>query len=29
MGVILCGGNIDRDLCVRILEETKWEPGLV
>ena len=29
MGTILCGGNIDRDLCARILAETRWEPGLV
>ena len=29
MGVILCGGNIDRDVYARILEGTTWEPGLV
>jgi threonine dehydratase len=29
MGVILCGGNIDRDLCTRILEGVTWEPALV
>ncbi len=29
MGVILSGGNIDRDVYARILEEMTWEPGLV
>ncbi len=29
MGVILCGGNIDRDLATRILGGTSWEPGFV
>lgn len=29
MGIILCGGNVDRDVYVRILEEMTWEPGRV
>ncbi len=29
MGVILSGGNVDRDVYVRILEDMTWEPGLV
>ena len=29
MGVILTGGNIDRDVYMRVLEDTTWEPGLV
>jgi threonine dehydratase len=29
MGVILCGGNVDRDEYARILEGTTWAPGLV
>ena len=29
MGIILCGGNVDRDVYVRILEEMTWEPAWV
>ena len=29
MGTILCGGNVDRDVYVRILEEMTWEPARV
>ncbi|MFO1322891.1 MAG: threonine dehydratase [Burkholderiales bacterium] len=29
MGVILSGGNVDRDTYVRVLEDMTWEPGLV
>ncbi|MEO8756108.1 MAG: threonine dehydratase [Casimicrobiaceae bacterium] len=29
MGVILTGGNIDRDVYARVLEDMTWEPGLV
>ena len=29
MGVILCGGNVDREVYVRILEDMTWEPGRV
>ena len=29
MGIILCGGNVDRDVYVRILEEMTWEPARV
>ncbi len=29
MGVILSGGNVDRDTYVRVLENMNWEPGLV
>ena len=29
MGVILTGGNIDRDVYVRVLEDMTREPGLV
>ena len=27
MGVILCGGNIDRELYLRIMEQMTWDPG--
>jgi threonine dehydratase len=29
MGVILCGGNIDRDLYLRIMEAMTWDPARV
>jgi threonine dehydratase len=29
MGVILCGGNVDRDVYIKILEDMTWEPGLM
>ena len=29
MGVILCGGNIDRDLYLRIMEATMWDPARI
>ncbi len=29
MGVILTGGNVDRDAYVRTLEGMTWEPGIV
>ena len=29
MGVILTGGNVDRDVYMRVLEDMTWAPGLV